>query len=79
MKRPNYDTMTPQEILAKLKHHECLEDEAKEASSQKKSIALKALMVETRRKMYMIHQVMKNKNKISMRKKHSWLETIEST
>jgi hypothetical protein len=29
-------------MLAKLKHHECLEDEAKEASSQKKSIALKA-------------------------------------
>jgi hypothetical protein len=41
MERPNYDTMTPQEMLAKLKHHECLEDEAKEASSQKKSIALK--------------------------------------
>jgi hypothetical protein len=41
MKRDNYDTMTPQEMLAKLKHHECFEDEAKEASSQK-SIALKA-------------------------------------
>jgi hypothetical protein len=42
MERPNYDTMSPQEMLAKLKHHECLEHEAKEASSQKKSIALKA-------------------------------------
>ena len=42
MERDNYDTMTPHEMLAKLKHHEVLEDEAKEAMGQKKSVALKA-------------------------------------
>ena len=42
MQRDNYDTMTPHEMLAKLKHHEVLEDEAKEAMGQKKSVALKA-------------------------------------
>jgi hypothetical protein len=42
MERDNYTTMTPQEMLAKLKHHEVLEDEAKEATGQKKSVALNA-------------------------------------
>jgi hypothetical protein len=40
MERDNYTTMTPQEMLAKLMHHEVLDDEAKEASVLKKSIAL---------------------------------------
>jgi hypothetical protein len=42
MERDNYTTMTPQEMLAKLMHHEVLDDEAKEASMLKKSIALTA-------------------------------------
>jgi hypothetical protein len=42
MERDNYTTMTPQEMLAKLMHHEVLDDEAKEASVLKKSIALTA-------------------------------------
>jgi hypothetical protein len=42
MERENYDTMTPHEMLVKLKHHEILEDEAIEASARKKSIALTA-------------------------------------
>jgi hypothetical protein len=42
MERENYDTMTPHEMLAKLKHHEILDDEAIEASAGKKSIALTA-------------------------------------
>ena len=41
MERENYETMTAQEMLAKLKHHECLEDKAKE-ESQSENIALKA-------------------------------------
>jgi hypothetical protein len=40
MERGNYTTMTPQEMLAKLMHHEVLDDEAKEESVLKKSIAL---------------------------------------
>jgi hypothetical protein len=42
MERENYDTMTPHEMLAKLTHHEVLDDEAIEASTRKKSIALTA-------------------------------------
>jgi hypothetical protein len=42
MERDNYTTMTPQGMLAKLMHHEVLDDEAKEASVIKKSIALTA-------------------------------------
>jgi hypothetical protein len=38
MERDNYTTMTPQEMLAKLMHHEVLDDEAKEESVLKKSI-----------------------------------------
>ena len=28
MERPCYDEMTPQEVLSKLKHHECLDEDA---------------------------------------------------
>jgi hypothetical protein len=42
MERDNYTTMTPQEMLAKIMHHEVLDNEAKEAMNQKKSIALMA-------------------------------------
>jgi hypothetical protein len=42
MEKDNYDRMTPYEMLAKIMHHEVLEDEAKEAMSRKKSVALKA-------------------------------------
>ena len=28
MERPDYDEMTPQEVLSKLKHHECLDEDA---------------------------------------------------
>jgi hypothetical protein len=34
MERPNYDYMSPQEVLAKLKHHECLEQDAINAHNQ---------------------------------------------
>ena len=40
--RKTIDTMTPQEMLAKLMHHEVLDDEAKEALNQRKNIALTA-------------------------------------
>ena len=42
MEKDNYHTITPQEMLAKLMHHEVLDDEAKEAINQRKSIALMA-------------------------------------
>jgi hypothetical protein len=34
MERPDYDFMTPQEVLAKLKHHECLDQDAINAHSR---------------------------------------------
>jgi len=40
MEKDNYHTITPQEMLAKLMHHEVLDDEAKEAWNQRKSITL---------------------------------------
>jgi len=40
MEKDNYHTMTPQEMLAKLMHHEVLDDEAKEALNQRKNITL---------------------------------------
>ena len=39
MEKDNYHMITPQEMLAKLMHHEVLDDEAKEAMNQRKSIA----------------------------------------
>ena len=49
MERPGYDEMTPQEVLSKLKHHECLDEDAINAHNQNpnaigynKSVALKA-------------------------------------
>ena len=49
MGRPGYDEMTPQELLPKLKHHECLDEDAINAHNQNssamgynKSVALKA-------------------------------------
>ena len=42
MEKDNYHTITPQEMLAKLIHHEVLDDEVKEAVNQRKSIALMA-------------------------------------
>jgi predicted phosphatase len=34
MERPSYDEMTPQEVLSKLKHHECLDEDAINAHNQ---------------------------------------------
>ena len=34
MERPDYDEMTPQEVLSKLKHHECLDEDAINAHNQ---------------------------------------------
>ena len=34
MERPGYDEMTPQEVLSKLKHHECLDEDAINAHNQ---------------------------------------------
>jgi hypothetical protein len=52
MERPDYNDMTPQEVLAKLKHHECLDQDAINAHSQNsnamgynKSAALQATHV----------------------------------
>jgi hypothetical protein len=49
MKSPGYDEMTPQEVLLKLKHHECLDEDAIDAHNQNpnamgynKSASLKA-------------------------------------
>jgi len=49
MERPDYDFMTPQEVLAKLKQHECLDQDAINTHSQNpkamgysKNVALKA-------------------------------------
>jgi len=49
MERPGYDEMTPQEVLSKLKHHECLDEDAINTHNQNpngigynKSAALKA-------------------------------------
>jgi hypothetical protein len=49
MERPGYDDMTPQEVLSKLKHHECLDEDAINAHNQNpnamgynKNAALKA-------------------------------------
>ncbi|MVG17155.1 hypothetical protein EF849_22265, partial [Aeromonas jandaei] len=44
MERPNYESMGPNEMLAKIKHHEVLDDEALEdhETSHKKVVALKA-------------------------------------
>jgi hypothetical protein len=49
MERPGYDEMTPQEVLLKLKHHECLDEDAINAHNQNlnamgynKNAALKA-------------------------------------
>ena len=49
MERPNYEEMTPHEMLAKIKHHEILDDEAIEAENHQsqelnnnKCVALKA-------------------------------------
>ena len=49
MERPGYDEMTPQEVLSKLKHHECLHEDAINTHNQNpnaigynKSAALKA-------------------------------------
>ena len=49
MERPGYDEMTPQEVLSKLKHHECLDEDAIDAHNQNpnamgynKNAALKA-------------------------------------
>jgi len=42
MEKDNYHSMTPQEMLAKLMHHEVFDDEAKEALNQITSIALMA-------------------------------------
>jgi len=49
MERPGYDEMTPQEVLSKLKHHECLDEDAINAHNQNpnamgynKNAALKA-------------------------------------
>ena len=49
MERPGYDEMTPQEVLSKLKHHKCLDEDAINAHNQNpnamgynKNAALKA-------------------------------------
>jgi hypothetical protein len=49
MERPEYNFMTPQEVVAKLKHHECLDQDTIDAHSQNpnamgynKNVALKA-------------------------------------
>jgi hypothetical protein len=34
MERPSYDDMTPEEVLSKLKHHECLDEDALNAHNQ---------------------------------------------
>ena len=34
MERPGYDEMTPQKVLSKLKHHECLDEDAINAHNQ---------------------------------------------
>ena len=34
MERPDYDEMTSQEVLSKLKHHECLDEDAINAHNQ---------------------------------------------
>ena len=38
MERPGYDEMTPQEVLSKLKHHECLVKDAINAHNQNPNI-----------------------------------------
>jgi hypothetical protein len=50
IERPGYDDMTPQEVLSKLKHHECLDEDALNAHNQNpnamgynKNAALKAI------------------------------------
>ena len=49
IKRPDYDEMTSQEVLSKLKHHECLDEDAINAHNQNtnamgynKNVVLKA-------------------------------------
>ena len=37
MERSGYDEMTPQELLSKLKHHECLDEDAINAYNQNPS------------------------------------------
>jgi len=37
MEKPGYDEMTPQELLAKIKHHECLDEDAINAHNQNPS------------------------------------------
>ena len=50
MERPGYDEMTPQEVISKLKHHECLDKDVINAHNQNpnamgynKNAALKAI------------------------------------